>query len=182
MQTLGVYDDSEHIEDGVVQVRFYQEEVGNAGHIHQFDWVGLSKGFGTPVGTEIDPYWSAEKGDYLLSADWNSTNSSYALFDDLINGTFTNTDTFVANYSLVVPYVGATSNLVLGANNFSVDNSVLFVDSTNNNVGIGTASPQQELNVEGGWECDWNPVCFRAEYFCYNRRNRIHLLQTIQIS
>ena len=71
MQTLGVYDDSEHIEDGVVQVRFYQEEVGNAGHIHQFDWVGLSKGFGTPVGTETDPLSIHRDGATPLTANWD---------------------------------------------------------------------------------------------------------------
>jgi len=42
IKTLGVYDADDHIEDGVVQVRFYQLEVGNAGHVHQFDWVVIS--------------------------------------------------------------------------------------------------------------------------------------------
>jgi len=69
MQTLGVYDDSEHIEDGIVQVRFYQEEVGNAGHVHQFDWVGLSKGFGTPVGEEIDPLSLHRDGKYSFNCE-----------------------------------------------------------------------------------------------------------------
>jgi len=69
MQTLGVYDADEHISGGVVQVRFYLNEIGNAGHVHQFDWVGLSKGYGTPVGEEIDPIWVAEKSDYYTSAE-----------------------------------------------------------------------------------------------------------------
>jgi len=74
MQTLGVYDDSEHISGGVVQVRFYQSEVGNAEHIHQFDWVGLSKGFGTPSGEEVDPYWTSEKTNY-----YNTTQTDTAI-------------------------------------------------------------------------------------------------------
>ena len=33
--------------------------------------------------------------------------------------------------------------------NFLVDTNTLFVDSSNNRVGVGTSSPQQELEVEG---------------------------------
>lgn len=78
MQTFGVYDDSEHIDGGIVQVRFYQDEgVPNTAHIHQFDWVGISKGFGTPVGTEIDPYALYKDGTVPLDANWNQ--SSYNL-------------------------------------------------------------------------------------------------------
>ena len=69
MKTLGVYDYADHISGGVVQVRFYQNEgVPPRTHIHQFDWVSLSKGFGTPVGQEIDPIWSAAREDY-----WNTS-------------------------------------------------------------------------------------------------------------
>ncbi|MBU4116322.1 MAG: hypothetical protein KKG94_01110, partial [Nanoarchaeota archaeon] len=46
--------------------------------------------------------------------------------------------TNVNGSGLYVPYVGATSNVDLGANNFKINNSVFFVNSTNGNVGIGT--------------------------------------------
>jgi len=86
MQTFGIYDDSEHIEDGVVQVRFYLNEVGNAGHVHQFDWVGLSKGFGTPVGTEVDPL-SFHRDENLDNSDYNITANTFIIS----NGTATTT-------------------------------------------------------------------------------------------
>ena len=69
IKTIGVYDDDDHIQNGVVQVRFFQEEVGNLGHIQGFDWVALSKGFGTPVGQEIDPIYKSEIGNYLNSSE-----------------------------------------------------------------------------------------------------------------
>jgi len=48
-----------------------------------------------------------------------------------------------------VPYSGATKNVNLGANNFTVDTNVLHVDSNNNRVGIGTVSPSEALEVSG---------------------------------
>ncbi|MEX0920304.1 MAG: hypothetical protein WDZ69_01835, partial [Candidatus Pacearchaeota archaeon] len=49
-----------------------------------------------------------------------------------------------------VPYTGALRNVDLGANNFTVDTNVLHVDSTSDNVGIGTTSPGYQLDVLGG--------------------------------
>ncbi|MEX0920303.1 MAG: tail fiber domain-containing protein, partial [Candidatus Pacearchaeota archaeon] len=48
-----------------------------------------------------------------------------------------------------VPYTGALRNVDLGANNLTVDTNVLHVDSTSDNVGIGTTSPSSELDVRG---------------------------------
>ncbi|KKK58027.1 hypothetical protein LCGC14_3048560, partial [marine sediment metagenome] len=58
-----------------------------------------------------------------------------------------------ANVGTFVPYSGAIRNLDLGANNFSVDSSVFFVNSNTDRVGIGTTSPAVNLqlgNVGGG--------------------------------
>ena len=53
---FGVFDSGEHVSGGVVQVRAYQDEgVPAKTHEHNFDWITVSKGFGTPVGEEVDP-------------------------------------------------------------------------------------------------------------------------------
>jgi len=77
IKTLGVYDASDHIQDGIVQVRFFQEEVGNALHIQRFDWVSLSKGYGTPVGQEIDPDFNHWLGDPVFLNNINATNINF---------------------------------------------------------------------------------------------------------
>ena len=46
-----------------------------------------------------------------------------------------------------VPYTGADKNIVLGANNFSVNTDTLFVNKENGRVGIGTSSPGSKLEV-----------------------------------
>ena len=47
-----------------------------------------------------------------------------------------------------VPYTGATTDVDLGAHNLIVDTDTLYVDSTTNRVGIGTASPSSKLSIE----------------------------------
>jgi len=49
-----------------------------------------------------------------------------------------------------VPYVGATTTLNLGANNFIVDTNTFFVDASTNQVGIGTASPASKIQIDSG--------------------------------
>ncbi len=51
--------------------------------------------------------------------------------------------------SNLVPYTGATKAVNLGANNLTVDTNVLFVDATNDKVGIGTITPDEKLHVDG---------------------------------
>jgi hypothetical protein len=49
--------------------------------------------------------------------------------------------------STYVPYTGATGAVNLGANNLTVDTNVLFVDATNDRVGIGTTTPARRLEI-----------------------------------
>ena len=77
--------------------------------------------------------WIRITGNLQVDGDVNITGG-LNLTGDLFVGGFNVTGDFV-------PYTGATSNLVLGANNFSVNTNTLFVDSDNGNVGIGTTSP-----------------------------------------
>ncbi len=54
----------------------------------------------------------------------------------------------------LVPYTGATGNVDLGANNLIVDTDTLYVDSDTGNVGIGTDSPTEKLEVDGNVKAD----------------------------
>jgi len=84
IKTLGVYDDDEHIgagaDLGIVQVRVYiPASSPPKTHKHEFDWVALSKGYGTPVGQEIDPVsfhqnTNLNNSGYNISADIIKTN------------------------------------------------------------------------------------------------------------
>jgi len=49
--------------------------------------------------------------------------------------------------NVTVAGVEFSSNVDIGANNFSVDTNVLFVDSDGDKVGIGTASPSEKLHI-----------------------------------
>ena len=84
--------------------------------------------------------------------DWNKTyaDTLYSTIDEpLWTANFTAynsswSSTYNASY---VPYTGATQNVDLGANNLSVDGSTLFVDTSTNRVGIGTATPNKEIHI-----------------------------------
>ena len=146
MQTLGVYDDDDHISDGVVQVRFYQvEPPPNTAHIHQFDWVGLSKGFGTPVGAEVDPYWTSEKDNYYNTTQTDTAietaNTSMKTYVNAVNAsmkTYVDAQDIAFNTSIVT-YADAqdllfNSSMVVYVDNqdTALNNSiVIYVDNLN---------------------------------------------------
>lgn len=55
-----IYDSDVHIQNGIVQVRFYQDGgVPPRTHKHEFDWVTISLGLGTPAPEEVDPSFNS---------------------------------------------------------------------------------------------------------------------------
>ena len=133
IKTLGVYDDGDHIQDGVVQVRFYQDEKAAppTTHIHQFDWVILSKGFGTPVGAELDPLSVHRNGNTPLTGNWDAGN--YNITANQFNGdwngslayyTITQIDTIINNLNNL-----SLSDIELNIGNWSNDKINYYVKS-----------------------------------------------------
>ena len=55
-KAIGVYDSTDHLDGGIVQVRFLQGATGNTNTVHLFDWVTLAQGASIPSGAEVDPY------------------------------------------------------------------------------------------------------------------------------
>jgi len=87
---FGVFDADEHIDThDVVQVRFFQDEgAPPRTHLHNFDWVTIAKGFGTPAGEEVDPDFNSWLGNPIFTNNVNGStvNSTwYAIFIDEIS-------------------------------------------------------------------------------------------------
>ena len=54
--TQPVFDSSNHLQNGIVQMRIYKLVNGNINNHYYIDWIAISKGYGVPSGEEIDPY------------------------------------------------------------------------------------------------------------------------------
>jgi len=68
--TLAVFDSTEHVSNGIVQVRLTTTNVGSSTHKWQFDWIGISKGPSTMSSSETDPYSIHADGNVPLTGDW----------------------------------------------------------------------------------------------------------------
>ena len=51
-----VFDSTDHISSGIVQMRIYKSANGNTNNHYYVDWIAILKGYGTPSGEEVDPY------------------------------------------------------------------------------------------------------------------------------
>ena len=143
-------------EDGDGGIRFVEDD-GSYGNLSMDDdfnllWNGNIIGNSSFNESHIsgiyalitEPLWSANYTAYNDS--WSSTyNSTYDAYNS--TGLIINWSSLYG--SSYVPYTGATSNLVLGDNNFSVGGTDLFVDNNLGRVGIGTGTPLSLLDVEG---------------------------------
>lgn len=86
MMTMGVYDESDHISGGIVQVRFYSNNPGGSTHKHQFDWVEISDGPATPSSDETDPFSIHTDGMVSFTANWNQGAWNLTNPDSWFNG------------------------------------------------------------------------------------------------
>ena len=84
---------------------------------------------GNTVGTNTPLFLSSANGVATTSYGWDNLTSSYDY-------------TFKVNGSTTAMTISNTGNL-------AVDTNTLYVDATNNRVGVGTATPTQALNVNG---------------------------------
>jgi len=110
--TQPVYDSSEHIQDGVVQMRIYKTDNGNTQNHYYVDWIAISKGFGTPAGEEVDPIWESDKSKYYNSSQVNDR------VDSINNETPINNCSVEGSCSLIT-YDSELTYI----NNCSIDNS-----------------------------------------------------------
>ena len=71
--TQPVFDSSDHIEDGVAQMRIYKSSNGNTNNHYYVDWIAITKGFGTPSGEEIDPHFEEWLNNPILEYKLNAS-------------------------------------------------------------------------------------------------------------
>ena len=121
----------------------YISGVNTSNNNYIIDYVSVQNGSMTNYIATVN----TSMGNYVV--DYVGTqNASLVNYIGVVN---TTRDNYVADS--YVPYSGADKNVDLGANNFSVDNTLLFVDANNNLVGIGTTSPEalMHLQAASGW-------------------------------
>jgi len=76
--TQPVFDNAEHVQDGIIQMRLYKESLGNPNNHYYIDWVAMVKGVGTPSGVEVDPL--------SFHRNLNLNNSGYNITADYFFG------------------------------------------------------------------------------------------------
>jgi len=74
--TQPVFDSSEHVSGGIVQMRLYKASNGNTNNHYYVDWIAISKGYGTPAGEEVDPL-SFHKNQNLNNSEYNITTDYF---------------------------------------------------------------------------------------------------------
>jgi len=73
--TQPVFDDSDHIQGGVVQMRIYKPSTGNTNNHYYVDWIAIIKGYGAPSGQEVDPLFEEWLNFPILKENLNMTNN-----------------------------------------------------------------------------------------------------------
>ena len=86
-------------------------------------------------------------GSYLNSASYNDAWINETIYNKTqvneINASMNNT------LKYYIPYQDANKNFNLGNNNLTINGTLLFVNTNNTRIGIGTITPQNILNVLG---------------------------------
>jgi len=161
---IPVLDNSEHIENGIVQMRFYVADNGNTGHTHYFDYVTIVDGFATPSGSEVDPLSIHKNGEVPLTDDWpvggfsitgiNDLNATNVYIGtDIVYGSST-VDTIISNQnnyseSDIINYVNANGNWSNDKGDYYTSTTVDTIISNQNNLSIEDISS----NI-GNWSND----------------------------
>lgn len=130
---FGVYDDTEHISGGTVQIRIYIPENGNTGHTHYFDWVTISEGLSTPSGAETDPYSIHRDGLTTLTGNWSAGN--YKITAQYLNATTTSwANAFCYHNGTCLGTGGAESDPVWTADKPNYMTSALITSTISGNM------------------------------------------------
>jgi hypothetical protein len=142
-----VFDYSEHVSGGIVQMRLYKSSNGNTLNKYYVDWITISKGYGTPSGQEVDPYSVHRDGTTALTADWNA--GSY----NITAKNFKGSGQYLKNTNYTVPvnssYLKDSGDTGTGDYTFGSwsNGALLSINDTGNSIGIGVTSKAYGINI-----------------------------------
>jgi len=135
--TQPVFDNADHIQDGIIQMRLYKASNGNTNNHYYIDWVAMVKGFGTPAGEEVDPYFETWLNNPVfndaINVNGSGVNSSWdwGNFNYLnVSGTIIGNGTF-AKYQFENNNFNGTGNITLGTNLTMGNGSINIYDGNN---------------------------------------------------
>ena len=143
--TQPVFDSSDHLQNGIAQMRIYKAANGNTNNKYYVDWIAVAKSFGVPSGTEIDPYFNEWLHNASLESDLDG--NGYTIYDITINGTL--------------------SNLVYNTTS-DIQAAQLYWNDTDLNV--NQINMTGNLSIHSNYVC-YDPVC--VHYTFYNGTHRI---------
>lgn len=83
---IGIFDYSEHVQNGTAQIRFYVSATGNTNNDIFIDWLAVASSPGVPAPEEVDPFALHKDGTTMPTAnfDWDG----YTIYNAIFNGTF----------------------------------------------------------------------------------------------
>ena len=159
--TQGVFDNVEHLQDGVVQMRLYKASNGNTNNHYYIDWVSISKGYGTPAGEEIDPYsWhrnsEGESGDYKTTGNVTATNITADYFYGDGSGLTGITSTVA---------IQLKNNSLASGNTYLLTNTTWnSINSQINNIKVTTECESMNLSICTDSGCTSEDVLYSESY------------------
>ena len=175
LNTITIYDSSEHVSGGLARVRLYKSENGNTGNTYYFDWIAAVKGFSSGSISEIDPYWTMQKpiiyanltnlwlnasnqdtridvlelgGGSVFNIFWNITNGVITSNNSISGGNINVTGNITASGIVCdsVGCIGASG----GSPRPSEWDTVGGIITSNNSITNGNVNVSGNLSVIGG--------------------------------
>ena len=140
--TQPVFDATEHLQDGVVQMRIYKASNGNINNHYYIDWIAIIKGFGTPAGEETDPLSIHRDGNISLTGNWS-------FGDFLIEGSYGE-----------FKKINLTNNISQLTPEISVQNNTIATKNSTLCLGFYQGGNYEQLcyRANNGWTTIWSPT------------------------
>ena len=175
--TQPVFDSSDHILGGLVQMRIYKVTNGNTNNHYYVDWIAIADGLGVPSGQEVDPYsYHLDENinatgyngtfDYLFGDGsqltnlpagtevdpyWTGNQSSYFTISDILGFSYWN-DTFATFNKTYADTLYSTIDEPLWTSNFTAYNTS-WTSTINNSYQLKTNYTDWN---ETGYIKDWS--------------------------